>query len=217
MASLRKHDSVFLLDLGDGDNRFNLESVRAIDALLDEVDQSSPPTALITTASGKIWHNGLDLEWLAETGAWGPLVTAVEHLFGRLMSLPMPTVAAVQGHAFAGGAMLALAHDVRVMREDRGYLCLPEVDLNLSFSEGFASIIEAKLPQPALHRMAVLGQRIPGEAAFKMGVVDALASESEVQNVAVATAGALSQKAGTAMADIRRNFYSDTINKLLHQ
>lgn len=49
-----------------------------------------------------------------------------------MLTLPMPTVAAVTGHAFGGGALLAMAHDWRVMRGDRGYFCFPEVDIRLA-------------------------------------------------------------------------------------
>jgi enoyl-CoA hydratase/carnithine racemase len=55
----------------------------------------------------------------------------VHRLLGRILTFPAITVAAINGHAFAGGAMLATAHDFRVMRDDRGYWCLPEVDLGL--------------------------------------------------------------------------------------
>lgn len=72
------------------------------------------------------------------------------------MAFPVPTVAAINGHAYAAGRswhggtmnlifllgmMLALGHDIRIMREDRGYLCLPEVDIHLPFSPGMAAAI----------------------------------------------------------------------------
>ena len=63
----------------------------------------------------------------------------VHELLARLLEIGVPTVAAIQGHAFAAGAMLALAHDERVMRADRGWSCLPEVDINIPFTPGMSA------------------------------------------------------------------------------
>jgi enoyl-CoA hydratase/carnithine racemase len=141
-------------------------------------------------------------------------VGTVEALFARWLRLPLLTVAAIGGHAFAAGAMLALAHDERVMRADRGWFCLPEVDLGMSFSPGMAALIAAKLPQPARHRLAVLGERLPGPAALAAGAVDAVADEDAVLDTAMARAGALAAKARPVVTDLRRNFYRSTIDAL---
>ena len=139
----------------------------------------------------------------------------VHHLFARFLTLPVPTVAAVQGHAFAGGAMLSFCHDVRVMRSDRGYLCLPEIDLGMTFTEGMAALIAAKLPQPALHRMAVLGERIGGPDALAAGVVDAVVDgEAAVLPAAIDRAAVLTGKARPNLVGIRRDFYADVIATL---
>ena len=68
MPSLDRHDDVFVLTLGDGENRFNKDSLDALEACLDEVEAAPAPRALVTTADGKFWSNGLDLEWLANQG-----------------------------------------------------------------------------------------------------------------------------------------------------
>jgi enoyl-CoA hydratase/carnithine racemase len=217
MTTLRREGNVFILDLGEGDHRFNPDALAELNAHLDEIEQASSPVALVTTASGKIWHNGLDLEYLAETGEWAQLLAAVEGLYARLLRLPLVTVAAVQGHAFAAGAMFSFAHDVRVMREDRGYLCLPEVDLGFSFTPGFAAIIAAKLSQPALHRMGVLGERLAGPAALQVGAVDAVAPRERVLAEAVSLAQLMASKAGPALATLRDDFYGETIRLLDHQ
>ena len=120
-ASLRRDGDVFLLDLGDGENRFHPDWVSSVEAALDEVEGTEGPRALVTCATGKYWSNGLDLEWLfSHPDDAGAFVSRVHRLFARVLTLPVPTVAAVQGHCFAAGAMLALAHDWTVMRLDRG-------------------------------------------------------------------------------------------------
>ena len=153
MISLERDGDVFLLDLGDGDNRFNAESIDGINAALDDVERADGPAALVTKASGRIWSNGLDLDYMATLDDVVSFVADVQRIMARLLELPMPTVAAIQGHAFAGGTMLALSHDVRVMRVDRGYLCLPEIDLGMPFGKGFAGLIGAKQSRrlPSLH------------------------------------------------------------------
>ena len=78
---------------------------------------------MVTTATGKFFSNGLDLEWLGAHGEeMAGYIARVQALFARVLELPVVTVAALQGHTFAAGAMLALAHDYRVMRADRGFV-----------------------------------------------------------------------------------------------
>jgi enoyl-CoA hydratase/carnithine racemase len=218
MAELsRTDDGVFVLHLGDGDLRFTANELEEMQAALDEVEaNATAPAALVTRASGKIWHNGLDLDHMATLGdRFIDYIAEVQRLLARFLTLPLPTVAAVQGHAFAGGAMLALAHDVRVMRADRGFICLPEVDLGMPFSDGMATLIAGKLEQPALHRMAVLGERLGGDAALGLGVVDQVAGDEHgVIDTAIAAASALAPKAKPAIVALRRNFYGPAIDAL---
>jgi Delta3-Delta2-enoyl-CoA isomerase len=214
MITLERQGDVFVLNLGDGDNRFDGDTVPAIGAALDEIEAATGPAALVTTATGKIWSNGLDLDHLAAVDDPSGFVRQVEGLFARLLRLPVLTVAAIGGHAFAAGAMLALAHDTRIMRVDRGWFCLPEVDLGMRFTDGFAALIAAKLSQPARHRLAVLGERVPAEAALALGAIDAVAAPDAVLPSALARAAELAPKAKPAVAGIRRNFYAPAIAAL---
>jgi Delta3-Delta2-enoyl-CoA isomerase len=126
LPGLQRDGDVFVLDLGDGENRFNADSLAALEAHLDEVQAAPAPRALVTTATGKFWSNGLDLEWMAANQQLlDDFVPRLHELLARVLELDVPAVAALQGHTFAAGAMLAVAHDQRVMRADRGFFCLP--------------------------------------------------------------------------------------------
>jgi enoyl-CoA hydratase/carnithine racemase len=207
---------VFVLDLGEGDLRFTPDFLARLGMLLDEVERADGPAALVTVARGKIWHNGLDLDHMATLGdGFVDYIDEVQRVFARFLTLPVPTVAAIQGHAFAGGAMLALAHDVRVMRADRGFLCLPEIDLGMTFTDAMAALISAKVAPPALHRIAVLGERLGGSAALELGVVDQVVEgEEAVLPAAIERAAALSGKARPNLVGLRQNFYADAITAL---
>jgi len=107
--------------------------------LLDEIEQQTRATLLLVhSAHEKIWSNGIDLEWLlAETGrnpdAGRRFPERIMALLRRLLTYPLTTVAVINGHAFAGGAIMACAFDFRFMRSDRGYFCFPEVDIQIPF------------------------------------------------------------------------------------
>ncbi len=154
MVELDKQDSVFVLRMRSGENRFNRAFLDAFHAALDEVERSSGPAALVTTGEEKFYSNGLDLGWLSGDGSAqaGEFIHDFLRFFGRLVAFPVPTVAAMNGHAFAGGAMLALAHDFRVMRADRGFFCLPEVDIKLPFAAGMTALIKSRLSPSDLPR-----------------------------------------------------------------
>ena len=109
----------------------------------------------------------------------------MQSLFSRILTFPLPTVAAINGHAFGAGSMLSVAHDYRFMRNDRGYFCFPEVDINIPFTPGMAALIQAKLlPQTAVTAMTT-GHRYGGEEAHAAGIVDGTAPETDLVGAAV--------------------------------
>lgn len=209
MPQLDRDGDVHLLDLGDDENRFNPPWLAAVGALLDEVEAAPGPKALVTRATGKFWSNGLDLAWLGENSDQaGPFVDSVHALFARVLALPVPTVAACQGHVFAAGAMLALAHDFRVMRSDRGFFCLPEVDISIPFTPGMGALIQARLAPQTAHEAMTTGRRYGGGDAVAAGVVDEAVAEDRVVAAAVERAAALAGKAGPTLGAIKEQMYA---------
>ena len=216
MPDLTRDGDVHILNLGDDENRFSPGWMDEVGALLHEVAAVDGPRALVTTATGKFFSNGLDLEWLtANPTAVMPYVHQVHALFAKVLAFPAPTVAALQGHTFAAGAMLALAHDWRHMRADRGFFCLPEADINIPFSVGMSALIQAKLTPAAATEAMITARRYGGHDALAAGLVDAVGDEDGLLADAVERARPLAAKNGATMKLIKARMYAAALVPLL--
>jgi enoyl-CoA hydratase/carnithine racemase len=212
--SLNYDEKIAVLDLGEDENRFSPEFLDEIGAHLDEI-VGAGAQGLVTTASGKFYTNGLDLDWLTAHGdqtQW--YVGRVQAMLAKVLTLPIPTAAAVVGHAFGAGAMLALAHDFRVMRADRGFFCLPEVDIRIPFTPGMAALIQSKLtPQAAVASMTT-GRRFGGEDAASVGIVDAVAAEGAITAAAVDVLRPLDGKDPGTLGAIKQTMFGPAAQAL---
>jgi enoyl-CoA hydratase/carnithine racemase len=216
MVNLERHDDVYLLRMDHGENRLSPSFLDQMEAALREVADAEGPRALVTTGTGKFFSNGLDLDWLSEhPDELFEYLGRVHALFAQVLSLPCATVAAQNGHTFAGGAMLAICHDRRVMRADRGYWCLPEVDLGMQFTPGMNALIPAMIPARSAHEAMVTGRRYTATEARAAGIVDEVADEADVVGRAMAIAAELAPKAGPGIAGIRTHLHQPIIDALL--
>jgi enoyl-CoA hydratase/carnithine racemase len=213
---LERRENVFVLTLDDGDNRFHRRFLDDMNRALDEVERSEGPAALVTTGQGKFYSNGLDLDWLGGQSATdsGRFLDDVDRLFARVLTFPTATAAAINGHAFAAGLMLALAHDFRVMRADRGYVCLPEIDLGVPLRPGMTATIQARLPERIAHEAIVTGRRYGGTDAEQRGIVDAAVPEADVLGHAIAMVAPLAGKDRATMSTLKRGLYVQALEIL---
>lgn len=208
VPSLDRTGDVFLLDLGSDENRWNPDWMRAVLTCLDEVETASEPMALVTVASGKYWSTGLDLDWLQSNPHRTAELSNLFHvLLARMLTLAAPTVAAIAGHAFGAGAMLALAHDFRVMRSDKGFWCLPEADIGMPYTDGTAALVQAKLSPSAAHRAMITAHRYSGEEALAAGIVEAAVPEAAVEKAAREIAEPLAAKPAANLGAIKLRMY----------
>ncbi|TDC49876.1 enoyl-CoA hydratase/isomerase family protein [Actinomadura sp. KC345] len=215
MMDVQRDGDVFVLRFDAGENRFSPGFLGAAEGALDSLEKNDGPAALVTVGTGKFYSNGLDLDWLgANQEKFEDYLRRIHGLYARVLSLPMPTVAALNGHAFAGGGMLALAHDFAVMRTDRGFFCLPEVDLGMAFTPGMNALIQARLPKRTAHEAMVTGRRYTAEEAEEAGIVQRTAAEDEVLPAAVAWAASMAGKNGGTVGKIRADLYRPVLDAL---
>lgn len=198
MPYLERDGDVFVLFLGDrgqtdSENRMHPDWMDEVDALLDEVVASAGNAALVTTSTGKFFSNGLDTDWLyGNFDQLNSYLDRVHTVFARFLTFPMATVAAVNGHAFGAGAMIATSHDFRVMRADRGFYCLPEVHLGMPFTVGMNALISTRLGNQVALEAMTTGTRYGAAQAQARSIVDEVAADADaVLPAAVARAAAL--------------------------
>lgn len=217
MIDLKRQGDVFVLRFDAPENRFRPANLAAWNAALDEVEAAGSPAALVTTGTGKFYSNGLDLDWLlreASEGERRDYIPSVLALMARVLTFPTITVAAINGHAFGAGAQLSLAHDYRVMRSDRGFWCMPEVDMNVPLHPGMTALIRARVPRQTAHELIVTGTRYGADAAVARRIVDEAAPESDLLAKAVERAASLAGKACPAMRTLKRGLYPEALAAL---
>ncbi|XP_059628164.1 enoyl-CoA delta isomerase 1, peroxisomal-like [Cornus florida] len=228
MCTLEKRGNLFILTLtGNDEHRLNPTLIDAIRAALHRVrSESTTPSALITTAHGKFFSNGYDLAWAKTSG--GPTTTIAHRLrlmstkfrslVNDLFSLPMPTIASVSGHASAAGYILALSHDYVLMRKDRGFLYMSEVDIGLNIPAWFVAVVSSKVGSGMARRDVVLrSAKLTAEVAAEIGIVDsAHDSAEETVKAAVRLGDELVARKwdGHVYGQIRRILFADVLRSI---
>ncbi|KAJ1645868.1 hypothetical protein J3B02_003538 [Coemansia erecta] len=218
---------LFLMELNNGaENRFTIQFVQEIMQALDFIEetldkipeeQAQKGGALVTTSQGKFYSNGLAIEAAMRDG--DAFYIPFMEMLARLLTFRLPTVAAINGHAFAGGCMFAMAHDIRIMRADRGWIAMNEIDLGIPLMPGMAAIVKCKINQPNFLRDCVLsGHRFKASDAVAGGFVDKAVPQDQLRDVAMQYASQMAVKArglGQVIHLLKAEIYRDTVEILL--
>lgn len=202
------------------EHRWNPHTVAALDACLDAVEADSGIQAIVIAGAGKFWSNGLDLAYLdSHTVEENQgLNLSLNSLMARLLTFPIPTVAALQGHWCAAGGMMGLTFDFRVMNSDQGYFFIPGVDLGIVYSPFQTALFKAKLPQ-SMHRDVVVlnAKRWKADDLLRTTLVDLTAAgEAETIKAAMELARSLTPKGKMrdTMRGIKRNLYHEVLDAM---
>lgn len=152
-----------------------LDFMGEFNAALDEIAAAGSPAALIITGQDKTFSTGFHLPdfFSGDETLRSRMFSESIRLLGRIARLPLATAAAMNGHAFGFGALLALACDWRVMRSDRGFFCLPELKLKVAIPSAMMELLKLKLRPGVLRDLLLSGRRVGGAEALSLGIVDA--------------------------------------------
>ncbi len=199
-----------------GVNAFDNVFVDELHAAFDVVAANDDARGLVTVGAEKHYSNGFDLDFLGALSGddLNAFMDRTLHLLSRLLTFPVPTVAALNGHAFGIGAMLALAHDRRVMRPDRGWFCLPEIDLGMQFHPLMLALVRHRLAGPVAEEAILTGRRYGGPAAVGAGIAHGLAEVDDLVPAAVELAAPLTGKARAIAVALKSQLHAPVLAHL---
>lgn len=210
---LNWHGAVAVVTWDDGENRLNPTSMARLHEIIGQVEEHDGPTALVVTGVGKFFSNGLDLERFAEhPEELGTTYNELVKIMGRILVLPFQTICAINGHAYAGGAMISAVFDWRIMRADRGFWCMNEVDVGVPVSRELYAAAASHIPHAALADALVTARRFTGPEALEAGVVDQVELEGNVLSAAIARATTLAEKDRKIVGIHKRMLFGETAN-----
>lgn len=192
-----KHDEICVVTMCNGVNRQNLQFAEQISTCLDQILEDKTISSMVLTSSDeKNFSQGVDVDWLTQKFAERDFDSIKTFMYGmntvfkRLLLMPLPVIAAINGHAFGNGAILACACDFRFMRKDKGFFCFPEVDVNIPFLPGMLAFVKKAVPEHLFHEMLLSGRRMTAtELELENVIVSASENQEELLEQAMAYAG----------------------------
>jgi enoyl-CoA hydratase len=204
--------SVISMDEPRG-NALSFETLDALRGALDEAE-SSGARAVVLASAARVFCVGLDLRACARYSAseLARYVDAFEDFFERVFTFPAPLVAAVNGHAIAGGAVLALACDARVMGTEAA-LALNEVELGIPFPSMAFAIARAAVPSASHVDALMLGRRFEAAEAVTRHIAAEAAPADEVRARAVRRAEDFAARGHAATIAIKRALRAEALSR----
>jgi len=220
MVEYALSENIAVVTMDSGENRFNPDFLQAFSDVLDKIEnETDARTLVVKSAHEKIFSNGIDLEWLVPVIKKGDIETAknffylLNKLFKRTLTYPMITIAAITGHAFAGGAIWSCAFDFRFMRSDRGFFCFPEVDLGIPFLPGMLGLLKKAIPMHKMEEMVYVGNRLTADECEKHHIVTKACHIDSLMSEILAYAKPLDKKR-EIVREIKVRMYRDIVHAL---
>ncbi len=219
VVTWKMDEGVATVMMNNGQNLQNLDFARDMNAALDAAAADPQTRALVLTSSDeKFFSNGIDVAWLTERFAAQEyqeirdFCYGMDAVFKKLLLAPFPAIAAINGHAFGNGAILACACDFRFMKSDRGFFCFPEVDLGIPFLPGMDAFIQKAVPAYKLNELKLTGKRATAPELEAANVIEKACDNAEhLMSETMAFAGFFNKKRGI-FAEHKRRMYQHIID-----
>ena len=214
--------SIAILQMEHGKaNALDTELLEELTAALDTVD-GSDAEAVVLTGTGSIFSAGVDLFRVVDGGRAyvEEFLPALSRALATLFAFPRPVVAAVNGHAIAGGCILAAAADLKVMAAPDpetgkgGKIGVPELRVGVPFPTVALEILRFAVPRQHLQELAYVGRTFAADDALARGLVDELAPAATLRERAVELARTLAATPPATFRLVKRQLRQPTLERV---
>ena len=216
-----KSESVAIINMCNGTNKQNLAFVEEMNRCFDEILEDKEIFSIVLTSTAKKhFSNGIDVEWLGQKmkdqdfGSVKLFMHGMNTIFKRILLMPVPVIAGINGHAFGNGAMLACACDFRFMKKDKGFFCFPEVDISIPFLPGMIEFVRKSIPEYKFNEMILSGKRLGAqELCDSHVIVKACADKEELDKDTIAFARTFIKKRGI-FGELKKRMHKNIIRAM---
>lgn len=187
-----------------------------IERAFQRLDADASVRAVVLKGYERVFSAGMDLKILAEMDAAGQteVVDALNRAYGAMYGLSKPYVAAVTGHAIAGGLFFLLAADYCVGGEGDAQFGLSEVRVGVAFPVAPLEIARAELPPSAARRLLLGGQPVDVAQAAAWGILDEVVVSGDVEARAIAQAAKWAASPAEAYAQVKQQLRAPVMEKI---
>jgi len=220
----KKDGTVAILIMNNGENRHNPEFAETFLSTYHNILADKEIKSIVLTSSDpKNFCLGVDVGWMMKIHGANDFQQITKWLyqmndvFAAMLMAPVPTIAAITGHAFGNGAILASACDFRFMRGDRGFFCLPEIDLGIQPAPSMVEWLKRSIPYHLLQKLFITGAKVDAAELEKNNVIIKACKDAEdTLKEAVAYAKTLT-KSRTSLEEMKRRIYKHIVDKMINE
>ncbi len=175
-------------------------------AALDRLRTDSSVRALVLTGHGHFFSFGLDVPELYDypKERFTDFLTTFTNVYVAIYGYPKPVIAAINGHAIAGGCMLAIACDRRLMAEGKGKISLNEITFGATVFAGSTEILRALVGQRRAEQIMMQGTMYNAHQAYEIGIVDRISKPDALMSEALNEAHELGERESAVYVSMKR-------------
>ena len=216
MIDLERRGSVGILTLAHG--KASVFDVELCEALIERFAECGDAwcKAVVVTGRGSIFSAGVDLLRVVNEGApyLARFLPKLSDVFERIFAFPKPVVAAVNGHAIAGGCILACAADRRFVARGGGRIGLPELLVGVAFPPVPLEIVRFSVNPRFAPDLMFNGATLTADEAVEAGLADVAVDPAALLDEAIAAAEALASRPSTAFAITKQQLRAPALERM---